>query len=165
MKLTRRPTLQAQTGMMLLEALFGILLFSIGILALIGLQANATKQSVEGKYRSDASMLATQLIGQIWATDRKFATLNTTYSSGQISNGVCSGCNPDFSTWYDLVKTTLPGAADLTPNVTYTSIAPTGVATLGTTKISITIYWRSPDNVIHNYAALTQIQEIPPVTP
>jgi type IV pilus assembly protein PilV len=142
---------------------FGILLFSIGILALVGLQANAAKQSVEGKYRSDASMLATQLIGQIWATDRNFATLNTTYSSTLINDGVCSGCATDFASWYDLVKTTLPGTTDLPPNVTYTLVPPSGAATLATTRISITIYWRSPDNITHNYVALTQIQEIPPV--
>ncbi len=145
------------SGMMLLEALFGILLFSIGILALVGLQTNATKQSVEGKYRSDASLLATQLIGQLWSTDRKYATLNGGYSSSNIVNGACTtACNADFNTWYNLVKSTLPGANDLPPTVVYAQVSPGGAAA-STTRVTITIFWRSPDNVAHNYVALAQI--------
>jgi type IV pilus assembly protein PilV len=52
---------------MLLEALLGILIFSLGIMALIGLQAQSIRNSSEAKYRADASYLADQVIGRIWA--------------------------------------------------------------------------------------------------
>lgn len=150
-----RRRLKQQAGVMLLEALFGILLFSIGILALVGMQTNAAKQSVESKYRSDASLLATQLIGQLWSTDRLLTTLNTGYSSSNIVNGVCNtSCNADFNTWYNLVQTSLPGGVP--PSVVYTTVTPGGVAST-TTKVTITIFWRSPDNVLHNYVALAQL--------
>src|SRR5258705_5738015 len=48
----------AQRGGLLLEALIGILLVSIGILAVVALQASATKAVTEAKFRSDASFLA-----------------------------------------------------------------------------------------------------------
>jgi type IV pilus assembly protein PilV len=146
-----------QSGMMLLEALLGILLFSIGILAMVGLQLNATRQAVEGKYRSDASLLATQLIGQLWSTDRQYATLDGGYSSSHIVNDECtSACHEDFNAWYNQVKLTLPGANALPPSITYTQITPGGAAS-STTRVTITIYWRSPDNITHNYVALAQI--------
>ena len=43
---------------MLIEALIGILIFSIGILALIGMQAAAIRNTADARYRSEASFLA-----------------------------------------------------------------------------------------------------------
>ena len=48
----------AQQGVMLIEALVAILIFTLGIVALMGLQANSMKQMSDAKYRTDASYLA-----------------------------------------------------------------------------------------------------------
>lgn len=56
-----------QSGVMLIEALVGVLIFSIGILALIGLQAVAIREVTEAKFRSDASLIADQVAGQLAA--------------------------------------------------------------------------------------------------
>ena len=56
-----------QTGSVLLEALIAILIFSIGILALIGMQATAINNVADAKYRSTAGFLADQIVGTIWA--------------------------------------------------------------------------------------------------
>lgn len=56
-----------QSGVMLIEALVAVLIFSIGILALIGLQAAMIASSSEAKYRSEASFIAQNRIGEIWA--------------------------------------------------------------------------------------------------
>ena len=55
-----------QRGILLLEALIAILLISFGILGLIALWANSLKDVSEAKYRSDASFLANEMIGQLW---------------------------------------------------------------------------------------------------
>lgn len=55
-----------QQGSVLLEALIGILIFSMGILALVGLQAASTKFATDAKYRSDAAYLANQTLGNMW---------------------------------------------------------------------------------------------------
>ena len=47
-----------QRGATLLEALIGILIFSVGILALVGMQALAIKHMSDAKYRSDAAFFA-----------------------------------------------------------------------------------------------------------
>jgi type IV pilus assembly protein PilV len=55
--------------MMLIEGLVAILIFSFGILAIVGLLASTTRFSTDAKYRADASFLANQSIGTMW-TDR-----------------------------------------------------------------------------------------------
>jgi type IV pilus assembly protein PilV len=57
-----------QKGSVILEALIAILIFSVGILGLVGMQATAISSVSDAKYRADASFLADQLIGQMWAS-------------------------------------------------------------------------------------------------
>ena len=65
----RKNSLDHQGGMMLVEGMIAILIFSLGILAIIGTQAIAIKQTSDAKFRVDASFIANQTIGAIW-TDR-----------------------------------------------------------------------------------------------
>lgn len=71
--MNRRPVLRAQRGMMLLEGMIAIVIFSLGILAIIGLQAATVKQTTDAKYRLDASFLANQAIGTIWTNRSNLA--------------------------------------------------------------------------------------------
>lgn len=57
----------AQQGVVLLEALVAILLFSMGVLAVVGLQAAMIKNTSESKFRAEASYIAQQWIGMMWA--------------------------------------------------------------------------------------------------
>lgn len=59
----------AQKGVVLIEALIALLIFSMGILALVGLQAAMIKNTTENKLRADASFIAQQQLGRIWAGD------------------------------------------------------------------------------------------------
>ncbi|KQV54356.1 MULTISPECIES: hypothetical protein [unclassified Duganella] len=56
-----------QDGIVLLEALASILIFSFGILAFLWMQASATRQVTDSKYRLEASFLANQMLGDMWA--------------------------------------------------------------------------------------------------
>lgn len=56
-----------QRGAVLLEALIAILIFSMGILAVVGLQAAMAKNTTDLKFRSEASFLAQQRIALIWS--------------------------------------------------------------------------------------------------
>jgi len=58
---------KTQTGSALLEGLIAVLIFSLGILALVGLQANSTRIVTDSKMRIDASNIASQRIGEMWA--------------------------------------------------------------------------------------------------
>jgi len=54
-----------QTGAFLIEAMIGILIFFIGVLAMIGLQANSIAIQNDSQYRVEAANLADQMLGQI----------------------------------------------------------------------------------------------------
>ena len=56
-----------QRGVVLLEALVAVLLFSLGVLALVGLQGAMVKNTSDSKFRAEASYLAQQRIGMMWA--------------------------------------------------------------------------------------------------
>ncbi len=61
------PSRVAQQGVVLLESMIAILIFSLGILALVGLQASMVKNTSDAKYRTDAAFIAQQRLGVMWA--------------------------------------------------------------------------------------------------
>lgn len=129
---------------MLLEALLAVLIFSIGIIAIVGMQATAISLSTDAKYRVDASLLANQLIGQMWVGNK--ATLVTDFSTGGTA----------YTAWLPYVQA-LPGAQSNPPTVTFdtTTIANTGLVT-------VDIWWKSPQSdavtAPHHYRSVTQIR-------
>ena len=62
-----RQLMQPQQGVVLLEALVAVLIFSMGVLALVGLQAAMIKGTSDSKFRAEASFIAQQRIGLMWA--------------------------------------------------------------------------------------------------
>jgi type IV pilus assembly protein PilV len=123
-----------QKGSMLLEALIAILIFSMGILALMGMQANAINTVSESKYRSDAGFLANRIIGQIWADRANFASY------------ACNPCtttgtgNVDTRAWATEIQN---GALQL-PGVTDAANQPT--ITLGANnQVQVQIFWQAPN--------------------
>lgn len=77
-----------QRGIVLLEVMIAILIFSFGVLAIVGMQAASVRYTADAKYRVDASFLANQSIGLMWA-DRNnltnYAVTNEVISS--LPNG------------------------------------------------------------------------------
>jgi type IV pilus assembly protein PilV len=130
--LPARRSPRSQRGVMLLEALIAILIFSVGILGLVGLQAAAVRQSTEARYRAEASQLAEQLLGQMWVGNRDVASLQANY------NTCTSEACPGYHAWAGTVSSTLPGvtvtSATLRPSVTVNNA---GIVT-------ISIFWRAP---------------------
>ena len=133
---------------MLLEGLIAILLFSVGILAVVGLQAASVKLVGDAQYRSSASLLANQLIGKMWASDRTPATLQTNFSS---PSGV------QYTNWLNSVTADLPG---VTGNEPVVSIAAPANPTLAPSSVvTVTIYWNAPNEAAkaHKYTIVAEI--------
>ncbi len=61
------PLKSAQQGVVLLEAMIAILIFSMSVLAIVGLQATMIKNTADSKFRADASNIAQQRIGLMWS--------------------------------------------------------------------------------------------------
>ena len=135
--MTRNIQPAKQRGALLLEGLIGILLFSIGILAVVALQGSATKAVTQAKLRSDASFMADQLIGQVWANRTNAAAY--TYCGG--------GAVPAALTkWIADVNARLPNSAVYPPciQVTPTNFA-SGPMTYAANQVNVTLFWQTAD--------------------
>jgi type IV pilus assembly protein PilV len=130
---------KSQAGVMLIEALIGILIFSIGILALIGMQGAAIKNTTDARYRSEAAFLASQVIGQMWV-DR-----------GNMALYTASGYGPRDS-WVNNVAATLPGI-DVPGNLRVPTIA------IGAgNEVTVTIQWLQPgETQVRNLQIINRI--------
>jgi len=132
--------IKSQDGVMLLEALIGILIFTIGILAMVAMQANAISNVSNAQYRAEASALADEILGQIML-DRGDDLLLTNVNQYITSTGT-SAYIP-LNVWLTKVKNRLPGAAANPPVITVVTSPLTG--TIGATKdVTVTIRWRAP---------------------
>lgn len=142
MKIPARKT--EQQGSVVLEALISILIFSIGILAIVGLQAVSIKNVAAAKYRTDASLLVNQVIGQMWVSDKSNAALVANFSSP---------AGASYLTWLDSVAQGLPGVSGVPAN------APT-IAIDANNNATITVYWQAPDeSAAHNYSAIAVVTD------
>lgn len=56
-----------QQGVVILEVMIAILIFSMGVLSILGLQAAMIKNTADSEFRTEASYLAQQQIGLLWA--------------------------------------------------------------------------------------------------
>jgi type IV pilus assembly protein PilV len=148
-----------QKGFLLLEGLIAILIFSLGILAVVGMQANAIGHSNQAKYRNDASFAANILIGQMWVdSDNEM----TKYKTGDTK----------FKKWFDAeLKDTLPkdrssatvDVTELPATVTFTG---TGLPIPARSfNVAIRIQWRAANEndalPAHVYQVVTQIVRNP----
>jgi type IV pilus assembly protein PilV len=140
---------------MLLEALIAILIFSMGILAIVGMQAASIKQAGDAKYRSDANMLVNELVGQMWTSDRTASTLAASFATGGAAYTAWLG---DHST-PGTVAATLPGADTNPPVVTVVQVPGSNPPTTASSLVTIRVFWQAPgEEAPHNHIAITQIK-------
>ena len=123
-----------QSGVMLIEALIGILIFSIGILALLGMQATAMRATIDAKYRSEAAFLANEIIGVMWVNRANIS---------QYATASCTS-NTECNAWRTRVQTILPSGA--------AAIAISGQ------QVTVTVSWQRPgESTVSNHSAVAQI--------
>jgi len=107
-----------QRGILLIEAMIAVFLFSVGVLALVGLQASMTRNVTEAKLRGDASFLANELIAQMWLDQLNLAKY-------EISDGGCTDAEyVACSAWNGKVSDVLPqGEANVSIDGSHVSVA------------------------------------------
>jgi type IV pilus assembly protein PilV len=129
-----------QRGATLLEALIGILIFSIGILALVGMQALAIKHMSDAKYRSDAAFFANEIIGQMWVNR---GSLGSYAFSG-------SGAPPAaIDSWVTSIRNGLPGV---------TAAANLPIIAVAGTTVTVTVRWQLPGGAdVHRHVTMAYI--------
>lgn len=128
-------TRHTQRGVALLEVLVAILIFSIGVLGIVGLQMSMTKALTVSKHRGEAAYLAQELIGTIWADMPNL---------GRYSDAECPA--------YPLCNAARLKATRLLPggSISFTN-EPTG-------DIVVTIGWTVPGEAASSYTTSAAVQ-------
>ena len=132
-KMTRWSTASRQGGFALLESLVAIVICSIGILGVVGLQAAMTRAQTDTTFRGEAAYLAQQLIGGMWGDRANLAGYAT---------ATCAAACAD---WQSRIASRLPGGTG-----TVTVDAATGVVT-------IEIGWTAPGESASRFTTATVI--------
>ena len=146
---------RSQSGVMLLEAVIAILIFSLGVLGVLGMQAMSISASRDAKYRADAALLAGEVLGKMWAGDRKGEVLKQRF----VGDGA-AGSGTDYVAWKSRVVSILPGVeSDALPVISITPGAYDAVHKFSTASVvTVTVYWRAPnDQVRHQYQIIARI--------
>lgn len=146
----RLARVRNQQGLLLIEALIAILIFSLGILGMVGLQASAIKQATEAEYRSIAAFKANDLISRMWTSDRTAVTLQADFGSG--------GSGTPYAEWMAAVQASgLPGVTSANgalPTVIFTTVAG-GTGAPSSSRVVITIFWRMPGDADNRQYVIT----------
>jgi type IV pilus assembly protein PilV len=136
---TVAATRRGEQGVALLEVLIAILIFSIGILAVVGMQVTAINNVNDSKYRSEAAFLTNRLLSQMWTDAGNIAGYDypgTGTAPAKLTNWITD-------TTYG-VNSRLPHAADLPPIVTITGASASGA------QVTIKVRWLSPEEFSQN---------------
>lgn len=132
---------------MLLEVMVAMLIFSIGVLGIVGLQASMTKAQTGSKFRADAAFLAQRLVGSMWS-DR---TGLDNYDTG----GACTS-HARCSEWVTEVANQLPsGAATIS-----VATLPSGTDSTGrlvAAEVTITINWTPPNEEQRTFTTISAV--------
>lgn len=147
-----RPPNKARTqaGFTMLELLVAVLVFSFGILALVGIQATATRMATDARDRSTAAFLADQLVARMLIADPTTAAS----FAHRISGGACvptgnNSSNAVVTGWLAEVAAQLPNAAANQQQVTINT---------ATGEVTVTLCWRNGNNSTRSLSVSNQVQ-------
>jgi type IV pilus assembly protein PilV len=130
-----------QRGISLLEALVSVLIFSVGILAIVALQAVSIKTAQDAKNRADASYLANQIIQEMWV-GRGNANANlpgfnhNNALADCAAGGAAASGNAIVSAWLARVNATLPGASGGLQRIAFNA---------ATNEVTVAVCWPDKD--------------------
>jgi type IV pilus assembly protein PilV len=130
----------AQHGSALLEALVAILIFSFGVLGLIGILASSIRATNDARYRAEAANLANAIIGDMWATA-------PTDLAPQFGPG-----GPRLVAWQSQVATLLPSADGA--NAPVIDLAQPGLSQQSRSVV-VTVFWQLPGETVRHQVLIT----------
>ena len=168
-----RPAAGLQRGVFLIEALLGILIFSLGILSLVAMQTAAVSAQSDARYRIEAANLADQIVSEIWLNVNRPNPSNAATSQASVATfqhqpgGAIASCNFSgavsasalVTAWVNAVTgagTGLPGATAAMQQIIVTPVADSvGPAY---SRVSVTVCWQAPiDAAPHRHSVVALI--------
>ncbi len=134
--------LHRPAGSALVESLLALAVFSVGLVGLLALLAAALLESGNAGLRSEASLLAADLVARMWNGDRSSQALQTRFGDPDAD---------EYRAWLQRVQSTLPGvtAAANQPQIDIDADR----------RVTLTLRWQAPGDrrphelVVHSVIA------------
>jgi type IV pilus assembly protein PilV len=129
---------QLQSGFTLIEVLVSVLIFSFGILGLVGLQANAIKMSTDAQQRAEATFLADQLLARMLIADPATAASFAHNPTGTTA------CAPNAAASTNAIVT--EWLADVTAAFPRASAGEQQIIVTGADEVTVKLCWKNGEN-------------------
>jgi type IV pilus assembly protein PilV len=134
---TRLPSRKCQHGVALFEALVSILIFSFGLIGLLGLEARAINFSADAEDRNRAALFANEVASEMWLAG------TVTVSAATLTNWQTSVADPTHTGL---------------PNGSVSIIAVAG----STNSADIKVTWKAPSRASTDAASVLTTRVILP---
>lgn len=132
-----------QQGFTLIEALVALLIFSVGILGLVGMQTVSARVSTDARFRSEAAAAADELLARMQSANR--ATLAAQFATG----------GPAFDAWLNgRLKAVGTGLPNVAATVTFGVVEDFPSAVPDPSTVRIVISWAPPREAQRNGTGL-----------
>lgn len=136
----RMRTGDGQAGVALLESLIAVLIFSFGILGLVGMLGASVRATNDARYRAEAANLANAIIGEMWSTAP--ANLDTNFGTGGAK----------LTAWQTQVADLLPSATGA--NVPLVDLTQAGLSSQSRSVV-VTVFWQLPGEAARHQVLIT----------
>jgi len=158
---------QHQNGFFLIEAMIAILIFSLGILGMVGMGSTAIASQSDARFRTDAANLANDIASYIQLNANRTSLVALQTSLNGFAHQP-SGTNCAFSgapsadagvlTWLNKVVTVGPGLPGLPGTTSATQQVLVDTSATGFNRVQITVCWRAPtDTALRTHTLVTYV--------
>jgi type IV pilus assembly protein PilV len=148
----------AQGGVMLLEALIGLLIFSVGVLSLVAMQSVSISNVSNARYRVEAAFAAEEIMNRMWIDsgvqlsnldNYRLPGGNSTYLMAWVARLQAGSGLPGSFTYPPTIEIR-PAVYNYGPNNTQVNVK----------QVIVTIRWKAPDALApSNHQAIGWITE------
>jgi type IV pilus assembly protein PilV len=146
---------QMQRGVALIEGLIAILIFAVGLIGTLKVQADSVSRSRDALYRAEAGVLAHEIIGIMWTDRANLAAYAHRPTGTDCQPTGTNTANANASRWLGEFTTAangryLPGATLSNQQIIVSADTPP--------KVTVRICWRAPqDTADSNFVAVSQL--------
>jgi type IV pilus assembly protein PilV len=151
-----RVRARRQVGFTMIEVLVSLLVFSVGVLALVGLQGQAVRFASDAQDRATATFLADQLFARMLISDK---TTLASFAHNPVGTTKCAptaaaSTNALVTEWLAEVSQSLPNAASTSQQI---------IVDTATNQVTVKLCWQNGESSLvsdqnHQLVVSNQVQ-------
>jgi type IV pilus assembly protein PilV len=144
---------RASAGFTLVEVLVSVVIFSIGVLGLVRLQATAVKMATDARQRAEATFLADQLLARMLISDPATASTFAHHpdTGSTCAPGGAASTNALVTDWLAQVAAAFPRASADAQQIV--------VAGVPANEVTVRLCWKNGENDdVHRLEVTNRVQ-------